>query len=120
MASILDLLNEEERAQVSRRFNKRMLRRRKERNDRITPEIYLLAEFGYYLGYDAIRDVRENRISIEEMYAILEGCRKVWYSKLVETTQGTSIAVGTAFSKNAKQDFVKAMKPYSERAKVEG
>ncbi len=117
MKNVLDLLSDEEREKVKARYQSRMKRRRNSKEDRVSPEIYLLAEFGYYLGYEAVRDVRENKISFEEMFALLEGCRKVWYSRLIETSQGSMVAHGASMSKDPIEAFKKGMEPYSKQVK---
>lgn len=118
MSNILDLMTEQERENVKKRCQNRIKRRRDFESDRVSPEIYLVAELGYYLGYEAIRDVRNNVIDLDEMFALLEGCRKVWYSKLVETSRGSMIAFGVSMSKQPVESFDESIKPYSKRAKI--
>lgn len=119
MSSILDLMTEEERNNIQKRYRNRIARRRSSENDRVTPEIYLIAELGYYLGYEAVRDVRNNVIDLDEMFALLEGCRKVWYSKLVETSRGSMIAFNASMSKKPVDSFDKSIEPYENKSKVE-
>lgn len=118
MRNILDLLSDEEREKVKARYQSRMKRRRNAKEDRISPEIYLLAEFGYYLGYEAIRDVRENKISFEEMFALLEGCRKVWYSRLIESSQGSMIAHSSSMAEEPIKAFREGMEPYLKQVNI--
>ncbi|MBF1220675.1 MAG: hypothetical protein HXM25_03095 [Haemophilus parainfluenzae] len=118
MQNILDLLSDEERAKVKARYQSRMKRRRNTKEDRVSPEIYLIAEFGYYLGYEAIKDVRENKISLEDMFALLEGCRKVWYSRLIESSQGSMVAHSSSLSKDPVEAFKKGMEPYSKQVNI--
>ena len=76
MGNVLDLLTEEERKNIKLRYKYRVARQKERKAHRISPEIHMIAELGYFLGYEAIRDVRENKIDLDEVYALLEGCRK--------------------------------------------
>lgn len=109
MPSILDLMPKEDADKVLEKAKKRALRA----EGTIPYPIYALAEFGYYYGWQAIQDVRENKISIDEMNVLLEGARKVWYSKLVE--QGGMQVVSGSFRSGSKT-YEDAIRPYKEKA----
>ena len=47
VGNILDMMTPEHREQAIARFKKRMQKREREEN-RVTSEIYLIAEFGFY------------------------------------------------------------------------
>lgn len=48
---------------------------------KVEPEWTLLAEFGLYFGWQAVLDVRENRISFAEMHELIKAARVI---KIVE------------------------------------
>lgn len=118
--NLLDLMTEEERKRVKARAHKR--RERGVVDVEISPEIYMVAEFGYYYGWQAVQAVRNNEISLTEMYALNEAARKVWYNKLVENSRASMVATASAMA-GKKQDAVKSfdsgMKPFKERARLE-
>lgn len=113
MPNLLDLLPEDERKKAIERGRKRFAQNEARKGMKISPEIYATAEFGYYYGWDAIQAVRNNEITLDEMNTLLEGARKVWYSKLVE--QGGITTVAGTF-KSGNSSYSEAMKPYTEKA----
>lgn len=72
----------------------------------VEPEWVVLAEFGIYFGWDAVRDVRNNVITSDDMYGLLAGARRVKslnrYNGVVDTY--------TAFAGTQTQDGAKALK----------
>lgn len=116
MANLLDLMSKDDRELMLSRFRERTAN--KGYDNRISSEIYLVAEFGYYFGWEAVNAVRHNEVTIEEMYSLLEGARKVWYQKLVEQGKITTTAVATPFSKHPQQTFKQGMKPFLDRSKI--
>lgn len=119
--NILDLMTPEHRRQAIARFRQRIKKRENE-EVKISPEIFLLSEFGYYYGFAAVRAVRENKISYEEMFILLEGARKVWYTKELEKSNMMRVAVDSSnpLAKRVEkaQAFNKGMKEYRERASI--
>lgn len=113
MPSLLDLLPKDERDKAIERGAKRYAHNEARKGMKISPEIYSISEFGYYYGWPAILAVRNNDITLAEMNALLEGARKVWYSKLVE--QGGVATISASF-KTQNSSFNEAMKPYTEKA----
>lgn len=92
----------------------------------ISPEIYLVAEMGYYFGWEAVMTVRRgytidpetgNKImfTLEEAQVLLEGARKVWYAKLAEQTHSGMISNSFSSSSNS---FNSAIKPFTQKAEV--
>lgn len=109
MPSILDLMPKEDAQKALEKAKRRAMRA----EGTVPYPIYALAEFGYYYGWQAIQDVRMNIISMDEMNVLLEGARKVWYSKLVET--GGLQVVSNSFRSGSKS-YEEAMRPYKEKA----
>lgn len=124
--SLLDLMPKEEADKAIERGKRRMARQQSRKHLDVTPEIYLVSELGYYFGWEAVLAVRrgytvvpgtnEKEIfTLEEAQVLLEGARKVWYSKLVEQSQASMI--GNTFRSSSKT-FDGATKPFAERAEV--
>lgn len=117
MANLLDLMTAEDRQKMVDRFNDRMAHR-DDIDNKISNEMFILAEFGYYYGWQAVQAVRNNDISMTEMYALLEGARKVWYLKLCEQGKMTTTSVACSLSKHPKSDFERGMKPFIKRSEL--
>lgn len=124
----------EEAAKAVERAHKRAQNSRRD-NLAISPEIYLVAEMGYYFGWEAVlavrrgytvgykwRDVKDEKpmlvkepFTLEEAQVLLEGARKVWYSKLAEQTHSGMIS--NSFNSSSRS-FDSAIKPFTEKAEV--
>lgn len=87
-------------------------------DDGVTPEMYLLAEFGYYFGWPAIQAVRNNEISMDMVHLLVASARKVWYSKVVDLSHGATVANVASNSKGVSRVFSKGMKPFTSKMKV--
>ena len=132
MANLLDLMNKTDREQALSNYAKRMRGNTRYRTGKVSPQIYLVAELGYYFGWGAIEAIKRGYVTdydddgnikkilftMEEACALAEGARKVWYSKLVDEARGTAVGTATAQSKNANSTFNRGMKQYIERARV--
>lgn len=116
MANLLDLMTEEDRQRMLERYEQRMTPDPERGQHEVAPELYIVSELGYYYGWEAIMAVRNNEITLEEVYAYVEGAKKVYYSKLIEETHARIAAQQTAFSKYPQSTFDKTMKPFIERA----
>lgn len=126
--SFLDLMPVEAREKAVAKAKKR-LERQASANTPITPEIYVAAEFGYHFGWDAMLAVRRGYtvepvsgekeiLTLEEVQILLEGAKKVWYSKLIEQGHATLVATNSSNGKNPGQSFNTGIKPFEDRAKV--
>lgn len=112
-------MSEDDKKKVLKRYSDSVSRTRNE-NEKISNEIFMLSKFGYYYGWAAVMAVRNNEITLEEMFALLEGAEKVHFIKLVENARTDFIATASAMaSKDGAVHFEKGMKPYIERAKIE-
>lgn len=85
----------------------------------ISPEMYITAEFGYYFGYDGIRAIKNNEITLDEVHVLLASARKVWYSKVVDSSHGVVVANVAAQSKNVSSTFSKGMNTFVKKMKVD-
>lgn len=134
MSNLLDLLSEEDRAKAQSAYEKRMAGDTSYRKEqKISPEIYLIAEFGYYYGWGAVEAAKRGYIehfdehtgerkkmilTLEEIAVLVEAARKVWYSKVLDTSRGSLVAVGSAMSKNPGSSFKNGMKPFTRGAQI--
>lgn len=80
---------------------------------KISPEMYLLAEFGYFFGWDGILAIENEVISLSKAIELLEGMRVVEGRKLYEKAKAMFYA-----TKDAKA-FNKAMSSYANNSRIE-
>lgn len=114
--NLLDLMSSEDRKKMVARYKERTAN--KNINNKISSEMYMLAEFGLMYGWDAVMSVRNDELTGEEMFALLEAGRKVLASRAIEHGVTTSVAIGSQFSKHPNQEFNKGMSEFRERAKI--
>jgi hypothetical protein len=131
--SLLDLMPKQEREKAIERGKKRLERNKSRKAVDVSPEIFLIAEALYYGDWDMVRAIRrgytieedldaqgnliyqKHVLTLEEVQVLLEGARKVWYSKLVEQTH--SGMVSNSF-KTSSKTFNDAVKSFADRAEV--
>lgn len=105
-------LSEEEVAKV-----KATRARHKAQNPKITPEAMKIAEFGYYYGFEGVRAILSNEITLSQVNTLLLAARKVWASQLLDNMNGQFIANASSRAKKPYNTYEKAIKPIRERAK---
>lgn len=124
--SLLDLMPQEEADKALERAKKRLDRQKARKGLDVSPEIFLVSEFGYYFGWDAMLAIRrgytvvpgtneKELFTLEEAQVLLEGARKVWYSKLIEQTN--SGIISNSFNTSSKS-FDSAIEQFKEKAEV--
>lgn len=93
-------------------------RKRQDEVAKVTPEWRLLAEFGYYYGWQAVRDVRNNDIDIDSFNNLIAGARKVWAGQLLDLSTMFYTSMGATKSKKPQSfinrglaSFIKEVKP---------
>lgn len=86
---------------------------------KVNPEWFNLAEFGYYFGWQAIRDVRENKIALEEMTLLLAGARKVWAGKVLDMAQASFVSYMSSQSSKPGSNFEKGIRSFVKVAKID-
>ena len=133
MANLLDLMSKDDKEKSLSAFERRMAGDTGYRKDhKISPVSFLVAEFGYYYGWGAVEAVKREYIlgkhddgsmhkiplTLEEVSEYVEAARKVWYGKVVDSSRGSQIAVGSVLSKNPNSTFDKGMKPFVKGAKL--
>lgn len=130
--SLLDLMPKADAEKAIERGKRRMESLRAKKSLDVSPEIYMVAEFGYYFGWEGVLAIKRGYIekigpdgsivkdpfTLDEVIVLLEGARKVWYSKLVEQSHGNLVANSSVHSKNPGQSFNNGVKPFTDRAEV--
>lgn len=127
--NLLDLMPDAEREKAIERGKKRLEKRKARKGLDVSPEIFEICEFGYYFGWEAVMAIRrgytvapvtgeKELLSMEEVQVMLEGARKVWYSKLIESASASMSSTASAFSKTPYQTLENSLKPMQEKAEV--
>lgn len=125
--SLLDLMSPEDREKALARGRKRMERAK---GSSISPEMYVIAEFGYYFGFEGILAIKRGYIeytdsqgkvvkepfTLDEVLALLEAAKKVWYSKVIDTAHGSMVASAAKFAKQPGEAFNNGMQPFRDKA----
>ena len=70
----------------------------------------LLAEFGRYYGWQAVRDVLSDRVTYETFVALLNAGRALRLRERIESTQDMAAAIGATFGKKPEQALRKYLK----------
>lgn len=111
--NLLDMMRKEDREAMVNRYQARI--KDNGTKNKVSNEMYLLAEFGLMFGWDAIQSVRNNEITFEEMFALLEAGRKVQKKAMKDGGRVSTTAIATAFSKTPSSTFEKGTKFLEER-----
>lgn len=125
--TLLDLLPPDKAKEAVERVNKRLEKDKSRRGLDVTPEQFLVAEMGYYFGWEGIMTIRrgytidplthEKQIfTLEEAMVLLEGARKVWYTKMKD--QAHAGMIGNSFKVGEKTSFESATRPFTERSEI--
>ncbi len=107
MANLLDLMGEADRSRMLDAYKKRI---EKGKDTKIPPETYLMCEFATYFGWEGLQAIRNNDITLEEVYVLLEGMRKVRSRHLAELAKVGVFSVSTPLSKHPKAAFREGVK----------
>lgn len=120
--NLLDMMTPEEQKKMLDRFKERTGQKEDSEGVKVNPQIYLVAEFGYYYGWQGIKAVRENEITFDEMFALLEGARKVWYKKITEQNHIITTAIASALAKKGEGQKIyrEGMSKIIQRGKIDG
>lgn len=143
--NLLDLMPEADRNKAIERAERRYAKNKSRRGLDVPPEFYSASELGYHYGWPAImayrrgytivpktdEDLLEDKelnkdpawtskykremLTTAESQLLLEGAKKVWYSKLLEQIQAGTISNSFNVSSNS---FESAIEPFVEKADV--
>lgn len=134
MPNLLDLMSEEDRVVALKNYQERMSGSTRYRsNASMSPKIYLISELGYHYGWGAIEAVKRGYVAatddksntkkipltMEEVAVLVEGARKVWYGKVVDSARGSLAASASVMSKNPSSTFKKHMDIYAKNAELQ-
>lgn len=139
MPNLLDLMTPEDRDIAHKNYLERKSGNTAYRKGMsIPPDIFIVAQLGYFYGWGAIETVKRGYVesfevinkdgkriekrtkipfTMEEASILVEAARKISYSGVVDAARGTQIAVGSVMSKNPRRAFKDGIKPYVEGAK---
>lgn len=122
-------MSPEDKQKAIAKGKKRMERSKTQTLD-VSPEMFVIAELGYYFGWEAVvaikrgfittyddkMNLKKSTFTLEEALALIEGAKKVWYSKVIDTAHGSFIAHRSAREREQGAEFNKGMKPFIEKA----
>lgn len=140
MTNLLDLMTPEDRQIAQRNYKKRLSGTLKSaENLKIPPEVFLVAELGFYYGWQAIETVKRGYVesfrtyrkdrkivthrtkipfSMDEAYVLVEAAKKIASGRIVDDARGTQVGVASALAKNPQRVFDDGIKVYKNRAKL--
>jgi hypothetical protein len=124
--NLLDLMPKEEREKALARAEKRLAKR----TGQIAPEMYLVAEAGYYFGWEAIVAIKrgyieyvdkdgttkQSLLTLEEVSTLVDAARKVWYTKVLDQSLGNMNANISANTKTPMEAYRQTMQPFIDEA----
>lgn len=133
MASLLDLMPQEERDKAIERGKKRLERNKSRKSLDVSPELYIVADFGYFYGWEGVLAIKRGYIektdakgnvvkepfTLDEVMALTEATNKVWYSKQITQAHGTFAATTAPLYKNPAEAFNRTVQPLVDRAELE-
>lgn len=122
-------MSPEDKQKAIAKGKKRMERSKTQTLD-VSPEMFVIAELGYYFGWEAVvaikrgfittydekMNLKKSTFTLEEALALIEGAKKVWYSKVIDTAHGSFIAHRSTQVKEQGKEFNKGMKQFIDRA----
>lgn len=121
--TLLDYMTPEERELMKQAYNDRMNGGSDYHRGPVSPVVYMLAELGYYYGWQAIVDAKRGYteggipLTMDEISELTRAGRKISYSQIVNNARGSQVAVGSVMSKNSKSAFERGMKPFIKEIK---
>lgn len=80
---------------------------------KISPEMYLLAEFGHFFGWEGVLAMETEVISLQKAIELIEAMRVVEGRKLYEQAKAMFYATKDSAT------FNKGMAPYANKSRIE-
>lgn len=121
--NLLDMMKPEEVRMMKDAYEKRMRGDSRYKSAPVSPVVYMLAELGFYFGWQAIVDAKRGftegniPLTLDEISELTRAGRKIAYSQIVNNARGTQVATGSILSKNSKEAFRKGMEPFMKEIK---
>jgi len=78
----------------------------------VNRELYILAEVGYYFGWEAILSYERDEIGLDRVIELLEAVRKVNYTKLYDE------ALSNFYANKDGKTFIKGMQDLIKKMEV--
>lgn len=85
----------------------------------VDEEWLLLAEFAMKFGWDAYKEVREDKMKADEMLTLIAASRKLDYKHMYDSAQTAFIGAASAASKKPGTTFKKLTKDILRHLKVQ-
>ena len=129
MVNLLDLMTEEDRQKSLAAYERRMNGDTSYRkSSKVSSVSFLIAECGYYYGWGAIEAIKRGYIighsdtgrvkkiplTLEEVSELVEAARKVWYSKVVDSSRGHQVATMASFAEKPIEAFEQGISGFKE------
>jgi hypothetical protein len=124
--NLLDLISDDDKSKIE------LFQKGDNKNEHITPEVMIIAEFGYYYGWQSIIDIKRGYIEkfkdngdidrvpflLEEVYALLEAARKVWAKQVLDIGTANLSANAAVYAKSPGKSFEKSMKQFIKESRI--
>jgi hypothetical protein len=81
--------------------------RNRSEKSKVNSSWLLMAEFGYYFGWQGIQSIRNNEITLDEAEMLIIGARKIWRGQVYDHSSAVLIGSSSASSKKPGQTFKK-------------
>lgn len=85
---------------------------------KVEPEYFIMAEFGYYFGYDGIRAIVNNELELAQVNQLSMASRKIWRRQQADIAEAMFIAAASAKAKKPSTAFKKAVSFIRKAAKI--
>lgn len=99
-------------------LNKVAATRAKNESTKVDENWLFIAEFGYYYGWQGVKAILDNEITMDVANILLAGARKVWAGHLYDHASAAFIGSISAQSKKPNQTFAKATKNLIREARA--
>ena len=76
-----------------------------------------MAEFGNYFGYEGIRAILNNEITLSQAEQLIQGSRKLWAGRVADHAEAAFAGAASAQSKKPAVTFRKMLKSFRKAAK---
>lgn len=83
---------------------------------KVSPEWRFIGEFGYFFGFDGVRAIINNEISLDVAYQLIRGARKTYYATVVDAAVAVQTAYAATKSKNPRSVMTKGLRFFMKEA----
>lgn len=100
-------------------LNKVAVARAKNEATKVDENWLFIAEFGFYFGWDGVRAILNNEITMDVANILLTGARKVWSGHLYDHATASFIGSISSQTKKPSQTFKKATRDMLKQARAD-